>query len=587
MIINKKAKVSIAVVLSIVVMIAVLVTLYVLQFQFIIDGKHEGGLIKIDNNEDYTSRVESNKYESSKKLIDISDWLPSMEKAELPTTAPDVEEDAKVPDYTDTNNQQEGVSEGDIVKTDGTYIYQLESNGVYIVRAADLMLIKLIAVDNNRGELYIYRNKLIAITQLYIGSRYDVVGTTNLAVYNLDNISEPELLKSVTMEGELATSRLTGDRLLISVNVHDSKALPELMDNVANACVEGNYYMTSNATQNNHTVMYNYSIDSGEENSVILSGLQGDLYVSQSYVYLYNANYFSRTKMNIYGVYDSNYAYNTEIYRINAVSLETEGSVVAEGMIRDRYWLDEYDGYLRVFTESSEWRSPMGANLRIYDTELNEVSSITGIAKGERIYSARFNGNTASLVTFLQIDPLFKIDITDPLEPTVSQGLKEAGVSYYIHYLEDSHYTVGIGRDGTETGLNNNIKISLYDNSGADAVNIKNFYINNADADVLYNPKLFYYDPVLKQFGFSYYVDGNYGYKNYGYALYDYDIDSGNISLATAFKHTEDDAIHPEFTNYQVEIIRLVRIGDYYYTVMSQGMSKFDRGYNKVSSLDF
>ena len=38
---------------------------------------------------------------------------------------------------------------------------------------------------------------------------------------------------------------------------------------------------------------------------------------------------------------------------------------------------------------------------------------------GEQLYAARFIGNKAYLVTFLQTDPLFAIDLSDPASPTL------------------------------------------------------------------------------------------------------------------------------------------------------------------------
>ena len=52
-------------------------------------------------------------------------------------------------DYSSTNLRTEGVDEGDIVKTDGTYLYILSSNrGISIVNAASMKLVKKIPLEN-------------------------------------------------------------------------------------------------------------------------------------------------------------------------------------------------------------------------------------------------------------------------------------------------------------------------------------------------------------------------------------------------------------------------------------------------------
>ena len=48
---------------------------------------------------------------------------------------------------------------------------------------------------------------------------------------------------------------------------------------------------------------------------------------------------------------------------------------------------------------------------------LETVGKIENLAQGERIYSARFTGDKAYLVTFKQTDPFFVLDLKDPTAP--------------------------------------------------------------------------------------------------------------------------------------------------------------------------
>ena len=52
-------------------------------------------------------------------------------------------------------------------------------------------------------------------------------------------------------------------------------------------------------------------------------------------------------------------------------------------------------------------------------TELVQIGHVGGIAPDERIWSARFVGNRAYLVTFEIIDPLWVIDLSDPTDPVI------------------------------------------------------------------------------------------------------------------------------------------------------------------------
>ncbi|MEZ0289600.1 MAG: beta-propeller domain-containing protein [Sulfolobales archaeon] len=95
-------------------------------------------------------------------------------------------------------------------------------------------------------------------------------------------------------------------------------------------------------------------------------------------------------------------------------------------------------------------------NVFIVDlSSLRVVSSLRGLAEGERIYSARLVKNIFFLVTFRETDPLFAIDVSDPERPRVIGFLKTPGFSDYIHPLSEDRL-LGIGFEGS------NLKISLY-----------------------------------------------------------------------------------------------------------------------------
>lgn len=89
-------------------------------------------------------------------------------------------------------------------------------------------------------------------------------------------------------------------------------------------------------------------------------------------------------------------------------------------------------------------------------TSLRVIGSLIGLARGERIYSARLVGNVFFLVTFRQVDPLFAIDVSDPESPRVIGFLKIPGFSEYLHPLPENRL-LGIGVEGS------NLKISLFD----------------------------------------------------------------------------------------------------------------------------
>ena len=51
----------------------------------------------------------------------------------------------------------------------------------------------------------------------------------------------------------------------------------------------------------------------------------------------------------------------------------------------------------------------------------------------ERLYGVRFLGDTAYAVTFERIDPLYAIDLSNPLDPFIAGELEVTGFSDFLH----------------------------------------------------------------------------------------------------------------------------------------------------------
>lgn len=97
------------------------------------------------------------------------------------------------------------------------------------------------------------------------------------------------------------------------------------------------------------------------------------------------------------------------------------------------------------------------------------VGSVENIAPGESIMSARFVGETAYMVTFEQVDPLYVIDLSTPTAPRIAGELKVPGFSRFLQPLDDG-FLLGIGRDADpETGRTRGMKVSLFDVRDASA----------------------------------------------------------------------------------------------------------------------
>ena len=147
-----------------------------------------------------------------------------------------------------------------------------------------------------------------------------------------------------------------------------------------------------------------------------------------------------------------------------ALSYGAAGSVRGEPL--DQFSMDEHGGKLRVATNVQNGRDPPHTAVHVLAAHSMETAaSLEGIAPGETMRSGRFVGDTLFLVTFLQVDPFFVVDMSGAV-PVILGELKIPGFSTYLQpYGADT--VVGVGEYWSENlddpMHDGGIKVSLYD----------------------------------------------------------------------------------------------------------------------------
>jgi uncharacterized secreted protein with C-terminal beta-propeller domain len=230
---------------------------------------------------------------------------------------------------------------------------------------------------------------------------------------------------------------------------------------------------------------------------------------------------------------------------------------------------------------------------------LVEAGRVDGIAPGERIWSARFDGDRAYIVTFEQIDPLWVIDVSDETQPTILGELKVPGVSTYIHPLSRNHLlTIGLGpanEDGT--GLDwSGTQISLFNitdpaaPSQDAALRLSPVNTNESDwvwswSEATYESKAFqYWAPKellavpLSTYRYIDYEINNRYYWSYEYVsklmLVDVNETTGNLSVYGTVDHSDlytQDENNRWWNEYNIR--RSIFMGDYVYAISSAGIT--------------
>jgi inhibitor of cysteine peptidase len=122
------------------------------------------------------------------------------------------------------------------------------------------------------------------------------------------------------------------------------------------------------------------------------------------------------------------------------------GTVPGEPL--NQFALDEYQGTLRITTTIPRVAGAESDNhLYVLDNEtLAEEARVTGMGHDQRVYSVRYVGDTAYVVTFRQVDPFYVIDFEEPTEPELLSELELPGFSSYLHPADDGH-VIGIGEE--------------------------------------------------------------------------------------------------------------------------------------------
>lgn len=244
----------------------------------------------------------------------------------------------------------------------------------------------------------------------------------------------------------------------------------------------------------------------------------------------------------------------------NGLKIETSSSQFGEGVSTDA------NEKVSVPVEPVAKEPDSYNHLFVLNKNLEIVGRLENLAPDERIYSARFIGDRAYMVTFRQVDPLFVIDVSSPSEPKILGELKIPGFSDYIHPYDESHI-IGIGKE-VEGTLTQGVKLGLFDVS--DPTNpreVSKYEIGKrgTHSEALYDHKAFLFSktkgllvlPILLS-------EGDYRYAWQG--AYVFDVSTSGFSLKGRITHIPENFSEYAFYGpYSVK--RSLYIDNYLYTI--------------------
>ncbi len=420
-------------------------------------------------------------------------------------------------DFSGTNTQEVGVDEGDIVETDGDYVYVANTDGLRIVSVADAIVVAEPELPQGSHQLLLDDDRLVVVTSSWSGAPDTIV-----SLFDVADPTNPSLLRRTHLEGGVvATRSIDGVARLVITTSFDQR-LPFVQPNQfgldEDSALERNKEIIAESTVEDwlprwfdedadggfgpmsqvlpcETVAappdfaglgltWIGSIDvNGDGTPVGSAGIvsTGDtVYASTDNLYVATQNWDWRWGGPVPLVEEGapetapvedpgpppTLIHQFRLDDGTAATYVASGTV--EGRLLNQFAMSEYNGDLRVATTTDDWGGFGDQSestvfvLRPDGDELREISSVGGLGKDEQIYAVRFMGDLAYVVTFRQIDPLYVIDLTDPANPVEAGELKIPGYSAYLHPVGDG-LLLGVGQDATDEGRTTGTQLSLFD----------------------------------------------------------------------------------------------------------------------------
>lgn len=127
------------------------------------------------------------------------------------------------------------------------------------------------------------------------------------------------------------------------------------------------------------------------------------------------------------------------------VSLLTPRPIQTRGRVNDKFKIGYRSGTLMAVTQEG-WGTQAMVRLECFDSGGAAVSSMD-VIRGENVYATRYNPERLYIVTAVQHDPLWVVNIADPRNPVMEGHVEVPGFSTYIDLLGDDGrflFTIGL-----------------------------------------------------------------------------------------------------------------------------------------------
>jgi len=348
-------------------------------------------------------------------------------------------------DAADANKQIENddrdVVESDIwsVRDDRVYFFN-QYRGLQVIDIADPAHPQLIGeriMPASGEQMYVLDSAYVALLARNSCGWWSGDAENRLVILDVTG-EQPEVAATVGVRGYIQESRLVGQALYVSSQVYEQKAGPR-----GETFWEWGSMVTSYDLKDPSAPILKDQIWVPGYGNVIHATSQYLLAVTQGE----GNNGWWRSMIRLIDISQPD------------GSMKELSTIQPAGRVNDKFKMSVEDNVLRVISEKRD--STLITQLETFDLTVPQKPNRLGevqLGKGESLYATRFDGDKAYIVTFLRVDPLWVVDLSDPTQPLIAGELEVPGWSTYIQPLGDRLLSIGIDNvDGWR------VAVSLFD----------------------------------------------------------------------------------------------------------------------------
>jgi uncharacterized secreted protein with C-terminal beta-propeller domain len=489
-------------------------------------------------------------YSLLERYIEANEYYYASVSQSLDETSDDnpIEESSGIT-FTDTNVNAEGVQGGDLVKSDGRFIYEYINKhiNIYSINEGNVDKASTINVNTDLPEFEDFGGMYIAGDKLILSGSYDseriegeyrtiIKSQTDILIYDISDRTNPLMIKVLSQDGRYKDSRMIGNVLY---TVSDHYIYPEQLDpanpvtyipSVDGELLEDeDIYVERKSNTCTFKVVTSVDINSCDfKDRLGLMGGTDSIYVSLSNMFFIDREYDWDNQQNL----DESSIVRASLADGN-MNVEAEGTF--SGYLRDEYSIDEYDGNIRLVAAfSDQGNNEILNGLYVLNSDLELVGEAKDFEEGEAL-------------GFINVP----------------------GVSTYLQPYGDG-LLLGVGYEGGKNKTTGKVKLSMFDISNpSDVKELDELVIEDMyRCSVVEDRNAFMFDSESGKFGFV--VSNRKDIDSY--QVYSYDETNGFVNLY-------EEIVNP----YNTDNVRGLIIGEYFYLVnQGKNIYSYDLSYNLV-----